>query len=467
MLALSASDLSFQYDEKAAPLLKSVSFQLQTGKIIVITGPSGCGKSTFAACLAGVIPEHVSGIFQGEVSRFGTCGMVFQDPDTQIFMPLVEDELAFAPENLGLPVEEIKARIEEVLQETGLEALRKADPGRLSGGQKQLVALGAVLTLCPEILILDEALAQIDEISRRRMKALLCRLKEQGVAILMIEHETENMDIADEVFFMEEGSLSPLAEKRDAVSQKQREKKNPVPSPKKEILRVEELGFFYESKRLKKGCKQRSSDTSLFNDLSFSLYAGEITALVGGNGAGKTTLGKLLTGILTPQKGRVLLEEADGRSLSLAQKGSRIGYCFQNPANQLFTQSVEEEVSFGFKYGISKGVDGRAQAENMLSLFELDSLRESFPLNLSWGEKRRLVLAAVLALEPAYLILDEPTTGLDAVRMEVLSSTLESLRERGIGILVISHNKGFVQGIADRVLSLQEGGILDEISCFS
>ncbi|MDD3350650.1 MAG: ABC transporter ATP-binding protein [Eubacteriales bacterium] len=467
MFAISASDLSFQYGEQmTTPLFKSVSFQLEPGKIAVITGASGCGKTTFAYCLAGLIPEHIAGIFQGEVKCSGRCGMVFQDPDTQIFMPRVQDELAFAPENLGLAREEIEERITEVLAETGLKDWRNANPAKLSGGQKQLVALGGVLTLCPAILILDEALSQVDRVYRKTLKELLCRLRDQGMAIVMIEHEAENMDIADELFLMEEGTLRPLEIAKSLPVQEQtpqeKARRSSLSSAKREVLRVEELRFFYENKKLRKQGAELPLNESLFDDLFFSLNSGEITALTGANGAGKSTLGKLLAGILAPKKGRVLLEGNDAAGLSLAQRGRQVGYCFQNPATQLFTQSVEEEIAFGLKYSKTEKESQAAITGKMLSLFELQEIRGSFPLNISWGEKRRLVIAAALALDPAYLILDEPTTGLDPKRIETLGTLLEELREQGTGILLISHNREFVNGIADRILVLEGGRIRDE-----
>lgn len=206
------------------------------------------------------------------------------------------------------------------------------------------------------------------------------------------------------------------------------------------------------------------NDHCLINDLSLSLFKGETVALVGPNGAGKTTLGKLLTGILKPHSGSLTLFGENG-DLPLSQIGQKVGYSFQNPEQQLIAASVEEEIGFGLKYR-GANADHISRITNaLLHLFELEHLRHSFPLNLSWGEKRRLVLAASLALEPEYLILDEPTTGLDEERIKMLNMVLGRLQARKIGMLLISHNRSFVEHNAQRILHMDKGKITDDRYC--
>jgi energy-coupling factor transport system ATP-binding protein len=210
MRMLEAKSVSFRYPEQTDMVLENVSLVLEKGQIVALTGPSGGGKSTLGYCLCGVIPDLIKGDFSGWISRQGRVGIVFQDADAQVFLPTVEDELAFGPENLCLPRQEIGARISSVLELLGIEDLRLKNPARLSGGQKQLVALGGVLTLAPDIIVLDETLSQLDQIVREKVKRILLALKKQGRTIIMIEHDSKITNIADRIWLLEEGRLKLL-----------------------------------------------------------------------------------------------------------------------------------------------------------------------------------------------------------------------------------------------------------------
>lgn len=208
-----------------------------------------------------------------------------------------------------------------------------------------------------------------------------------------------------------------------------------------------------------------SRKVSFIEGMDLSLGKGEATALVGPNGAGKTTLGKLLTGIIKPSAGELFHFGEDTLQLPLSRIGQKVGYCFQNPDQQLLAASVEEEIAFGLKYRGASREYIKHTTESLLNLFEISHLRKSFPLNLSWGEKRRVVLAACLALDPHYLVLDEPTIGLDGERIKILSRILVRLLENGIGMLLISHDQDFIQENAQRILHLQRGNIVDDRYC--
>ena len=201
----------------------------------------------------------------------------------------------------------------------------------------------------------------------------------------------------------------------------------------------------------------------LIDQLSLCLYKGETTALIDPNGAGKTTLGKLLTGIIKPAAGQLLIFGEDARSLPLSRIGQKVGYCFQNPRQQLLAASVEEEIAFGLVYRGVRRETIETTVDSLLELFEIEHLRRAFPLNLSWGEKRRVVLAACLALNPQYLVLDEPTVGLDAERIRTFNRVLARLRENGIGMLLISHDQEFVRENAGRILPMEGGSIIDDL----
>ncbi|HPF20072.1 MAG TPA: ABC transporter ATP-binding protein [Syntrophomonas sp.] len=211
MRMLEAKSISFRYSGQPQMILENVTLSLEAGQITALTGPSGGGKSTLGYCLSGVIPTLIKGEFSGRITRQGRIGIVFQDADAQVFLPTVEDELAFGPENLCLPRQEIEDRINGILELLNIEELRLKNPARLSGGQKQLVALGGVLTLAPDIIILDETLSQLDQTVRARVKRVLLALKRQGCTIIMIEHDSRIIDIADQIWSLAEGRLQQFA----------------------------------------------------------------------------------------------------------------------------------------------------------------------------------------------------------------------------------------------------------------
>lgn len=200
----------------------------------------------------------------------------------------------------------------------------------------------------------------------------------------------------------------------------------------------------------------------ILNRFNIKINSREVTAILGSNGSGKTTLGKLLVGILKPNKGSVIVLDNDTRDMSLGEIGQRIGYLFQNPERQIFAATVEDEIGFVLEL---KGYDKeqiKAKVEDMLSLFQLNEVRKSFPFKLSHGEKERLALAAILVNEPVYLVLDEPTTGLDMERRRILLDVLKVLKEKDIGMTIISHDEEFVKSISSRIIRMHRGEIVED-----
>jgi len=224
--------LYFKYIEKGPDIINGIDLNLEKGGILSILGLSGCGKTTLCYCMCGIIPHIYGGIINGEVRIFGRpvedmklptistrVGIVFQDPDTQLFSPTVEDEIAFGPENLCLDRFQIGQRIDESLKITGMSRYRLSHPEKLSGGEKQLVAIASVLALKPEIIIFDESLSQIDDAGKVKLKETILELKDKGKTIIMVEHDMDNLDIADRVFFMDDGRLKEIDKDRagDAI----------------------------------------------------------------------------------------------------------------------------------------------------------------------------------------------------------------------------------------------------------
>ncbi len=215
---LVVKNFTFSFPDENLPLWTNLNFNLNPGEVLGITGPSGCGKSTLCYCLSGIIPRHLPGNIIGEIlvdeqplssiplPRLSQkIGMVFQDPETQLFCTTVEEEIAFGPENLCLPPEEIEQRIKEVLELTGMTQYRYTNPGRLSGGEKQLLALGSVLALRPHTLILDEALSQLDRAGRQRVQEIILPLKKAGKSLILVDHQLENLVASDRLLHLENG----------------------------------------------------------------------------------------------------------------------------------------------------------------------------------------------------------------------------------------------------------------------
>jgi len=220
MKAIRVTNLSYRYARHRSPVLSDITFKITAGETLGITGRNGCGKSTLCRCLCGIIPHYLGGEMTGEVTVFGQdtrktplrklsqmVGMVLQNPDTQLFSPTVEDELAFAPENFCLPPDQIKERVVSVLEWLDLFDLRLEHPHHLSGGQKQLVALGAILTLDPQVIILDEVLAHLDGEGVQRILEVLAKLRRQGKTLLVVDHTGQALKKADKIFVMEDGRI--------------------------------------------------------------------------------------------------------------------------------------------------------------------------------------------------------------------------------------------------------------------
>lgn len=224
MNALSVKDLTFRYGKEKEPLFDRLSLDVEKGSVIALTGKSGTGKSTLCYILCGIIPKIIQMKINGSVELFGrniseikteeifsVAGIVFQDPETQLFMPAVEDELAFAPENLCRQRSEIDRRISYSLKAVGMENFRFHQTNSLSGGQKQLIAIASVLTMEPQILIFDEIMSQLDKRSKLKVKEVIAGLKNDGRTIIMVEHDEDNLDLADEVYHLENRILSKIS----------------------------------------------------------------------------------------------------------------------------------------------------------------------------------------------------------------------------------------------------------------
>jgi energy-coupling factor transport system ATP-binding protein len=464
--------LSLSYDD--LPVLKDINLDIRQGELVLVTGPSGCGKSSLAYALSGLIPHSIPAQFEGQVEIGGLdtrthslreivqqAGIVLQNPSSQLFHLRVEDEVAFGPRNLGFSEDEVRQRTDWALQATGLEKLRDQRPLELSGGQKQCVAIASVLAMRPRILILDEPTASLDVPSTHRVLATLKTLREEhGVTIVIVEHRLADVArLADRLVLMNAGQIvadgSPEAVLSDPalregfglrrMTQEPQvawetliEGEAPRFNGREPLLALEHVSAGYNRKAVIEG-------------INLSLYSGDFAALVGDNGTGKSTLGLVAAGLLKPLAGQISYWNG-----SRPKPGLDVAMLFQNPADQLFTDLVDEEVAFGPR---NYNCFDPTQHDEILREADLLDMRERRPLMLSAGQQQRTALGACLGLRPRLLILDEPTLGQDWGHLQRLMNFLSLLNRQGMAIFLISHDYKLVHRYARRVFLMKNGRI--------
>jgi len=453
-----------------------VSFDLDPGHCLLVVGPSGSGKSTLALALAGLVPSELPGEWRGRltVGGFevasdpsarggigGRVGLLFQDPDRQLVMERVEDDVAFGLENRGWPWGEMLARVPDALAEVGLQGFERRRSIRLSGGEQQRLALAGVLAPRPGLLILDEPTANLDPEGAALLFDEIAALKAGGRATLvLIEHQADlAWPLADRVLALASDG-SPLAFGPPAG----------VLSQHGEALRS--AGLWLPDDRAARIPRAGGpSDTGqpvveavavsfafdhgqpVISRASITIRRGDRAAIVGRNGSGKSTLGRLLVGLLRPTTGTVRLGGDDPARLPADDLARRAGYAFQDPERQFLASTVRDEVTIGLRPTESDAVD-----ELMAQLgLPLDRFADRSPYRLSGGEQRRLSLACMLARRPDLLVLDEPTFGQDRHGHDALLAILRDRVDAGSAVLAMTHDRRFVAAFADRVLEMRDG----------
>jgi energy-coupling factor transporter ATP-binding protein EcfA2 len=497
--------LSFTFVGRDQPSLVDVSCRLPQASWTIVTGRTGSGKSTFLRALAGLIPHHSSGTMQGRVRLFGhdtatarpaqlarQVGLVLQSPDEQLCATTVEAEAAFGLENLATPVEEIGPRIEDCLKRMGLEGLERRATRQLSGGQKQRLLLASILAMRPRLLLLDEPLSQLDPAAAAELLCQLDGLRATGLAIVLAEHRLDEvLSLADRVLVFDGGRLAGDFNPQDHGALAEGLARHGLEAPELSRLAqrlglppggtLEELAGRFAPYASTNGppaapslvsrpsplltvrdvaFRYPGTPASIWQGVSFSLAPGERVALVGANGSGKSTLLSVLAGLLPADTGA--LEWA--RQEDPARPAT--GLLFQNPDLMLFCRTVREELAFGMPRQLS-AEERQARALRLAEELSLVELLEEPPLALSQGQRLRVAVAAVLALEPRLLLLDEPTTAQDrrqlSAMMELLSRDAQG--RRGIaGLLFSTHDLGMVAAHADRVLVLGDQKLLADVT---
>jgi len=506
-------NFTFYYSGAEKPALKNINLEIDDGEFVLITGPSAGGKSSLCRCINGLIPHFYGGKVAGRVEVQGLntlehspkelatkVGMIFQDPENQLVTQDVEREIAFGLENLAFPRELIAKRIEESLDILGISALRHRAIHELSGGEKQKIAIASVLALHPEILMLDEPTSELDPKSAEEVLSVVQRLNDElGITVILIEHRLDRViQHTDRLIALDGGRIvvdgstrnvlhnnyqeiseagigvppviklahqleikgiphneTPLTVKEGRMMLKevfqkisgelpQQEKK----SINKPVIEVEKLWHVYPD------------GPAALKNVSLVIGEGEFVAIMGRNASGKTTLVKHFNGLLKPTKGLVVVDGIDTRKTTIAELARQVGFVFQNPNDHLFADTVEEEISFTLKnLGLEDGKI-KSQINEVLERFKLDEHRRQYPRALSGGEKQRVALASVLAIQPKILILDEPTRGMEYRLKAELMNFLHEYAGQGNTVILVTHDVETVAEYADRVILLGEGRVV-------
>jgi energy-coupling factor transport system ATP-binding protein len=506
MAFLEARQISFAYPEEKQKVIHEVSFTVEQGEFIVLCGPSGSGKSTLLRLMKREIAPH--GSFSGEFfledrslasahpeQIAKDIGMVFQDPENQIVMENVLEELIFGMENMGASTEEMRKRVAEIVHFFGLEGLLNRKTHELSGGQKQLVNLASVLLLEPKILLLDEPTAQLDPVAAREFISMLQTMNEEfGITVIIAEHRLEELfGIADRAIVLDKGEIVSFDHPKQVIFTLGQNANHPMyhylPSPALLYLenttnkhvqeiplsvkegknwlkkrRIESSGIFEqrvneqsELMKLKQIDFQYSKDKNLIlNGLSLTVFEGEWLSIVGANGTGKSTLLKIMAGLEQSQRGTVFYK---GRKVK-RQMPSEIGYLPQNPKLFFIQDTIKDELESIIDFHHLQS--GEERMNVLLRVLQLENVKNRHPYDVSGGEMQKAALAGVLLPKPKLLLVDEPTKGLDPEAKYRFGELLKSLQEKGLTIVMVTHDIEFAANYSTRCAMMFQGSITIE-----
>jgi energy-coupling factor transport system ATP-binding protein len=506
-------ELEYRYRGQKENVLHDISLEVHKGEFLALMGPSEAGKSTLCATLNGLIPHFHKGRLRGEVSINGratressvaqlaeTVGMVFQDFEAQLFSTSAELEVAFGPENFAVPRDEIARRIDENLSYVGLSALRRRPPSTLSGGQKQKLAIASVLAMRPSILVMDEPTTDLDPISKLGIFEITDELrKRDDITLVVVEHETEEILRADRVGLLQDGRLVRLGPVREVLSEVDLLEElgimplgiprffklmgQPVlPLTVDEGLRAfEQAGWkISDAKYAEVVAEDRATagehPTALIvcralehtypngvkalQGIDLEINKGEMVAIVGQNASGKTTLTKHFNGLLMPSSGSVSVNGAATQEMGVFKLGQTVGYVFQNPDHQIFSETVYDEVAFSPRLRHLSEPEVKQRVTESLEAVGLSGFETQDPFSLTKSGRQRVAVASVLAARPEVLILDEPTTGLDYKEQRSMMDMVRRLNAAGSTIIFITHHMWVVAEYARRVFVIKDGRLL-------
>ena len=489
---IDVASLSFSYVSELTgdrvEALKDVDLSADAGSLTLVCGASGCGKSTLMKALTGLVPQMTPGELDGVVSINGRnladvaltdvghlCSSVFQNPRTQFFCDTVAEELAFCGENYGRERATLRQQSERAAKLMGISHLMERKLTTLSGGQLQKVALACALASGAPVLLADEPTSNLDPAAISEVRAALKVLKEQGLTIVVVEHRLHFLrGLADQVLLMESGRVTRRWNGAEFFSMGQAQRRSlglrTLVDPGPPETWVGQVQAGRQEKQVGQGQAGRQENreaspsqvrlscrglsfaygaSPVFEGLDADFPAGQITCIAGANGVGKTTLVRVLCGLAAPSSGSISM---DGVPASRKTRRSACALVMQDTGRQLFSDTLAGELTIGASH--ASGQSG----EQLLADFDLANLGERHPLSLSGGQKQRLVIAAARATGRPIVILDEPTSGVDARHLDSITATLRRIADEGAAVVVVTHDGEFAAACADRLITLTATG---------
>ncbi len=511
MNVIEIDHLTYCYPGASNPTLKDINLKIERGDFLAIVGNNGCGKSTFCKTLNGIIPRFISGDFEGTVSVCGMdtqkyeigdlakkVGYVYQDFENQIIRPTVLDDASYACLNYAMG--DYKKRGMEALEKCGLSGREDDYIWQLSGGQTHLLALAGAVSLEPDILILDEPIAQLDPMHAGRIYSVLKELNEKyGKTIIVIEHHTEYIaDFCKHVMLMKNGSVEWVLDTDEALQRVDELQSCNIFPPQVTIAAdaMKKQGRFSlalrlpttveqgkavfvpisEKKREKEKTREKNQTAAMFNnvsvsyrsvkgepktvfkDLNLKISKGDKLALIGSNGAGKSTLMKMLIGLLKPTSGDVELFGHSIKKVKAESLSRKISMVYQNPEDMFIKDSIAADVAYAMK--VRNIQDADIKTDRLLKRFRLAELKDRDGRLLSGGQMRRASLAIGTALDPEILLLDEPTANLDIATRKEIMTMLDDLKNTTETVVIATHDMQLVCEWADRIVVLCQGEVI-------
>ncbi|MHA2062423.1 MAG: ABC transporter ATP-binding protein [Candidatus Sifarchaeia archaeon] len=472
---INVENFSYWYSNTEKPALNDINLKINKGERLLIVGPSGCGKSTLILCISGLIPHSNSeGKIKGSVTvgsenlhrtppyhLKNKVGVVLQNPSAQLFSLKVKDEVAFGPQNLGLPPDEIQERVYFALEAVEMEKFAEKSLTELSMGQQQRVCIASMLAFRPAIMVFDEPTSNIDLKTGRKILPLIDQISEnQNITVIIAEHRTKEVSkITDRVIVLNRGEI--VADDPQILTDTkfcntygiQPLNTTIYPSLQSnitngsKIVQVENLSFSY-------------NNHSVLTDLSFSIFERESLGIMGENGSGKTTLALILAGVLQPKQGSIVIDGKPIGKYKRKQAIRKIGVLFQNPDDNILTTKVSNEILYApWIQRLSEDEKKKLLNEN-LDLMNLKGYDNKGTFKISYGERERVAIASLLVSQPNILIFDEPTTGQDYKHKQDFIKLAQKLNETHT-LITISHDLEFLNAISNRVLLLENGKITE------
>lgn len=465
---LRIENLTFTYNGQHEPALDGINLNIQPGKLVLLCGQSGSGKSTLMHCINGLSPNHYGGKINGHIWIGGReindksllqiselVGTVFQNPNTQFFHLTVEDEIAFGLEHLLFDKNEITKRVNQALKDVEIEHLKFRDIFTLSSGEKQKVAIAAIIAMEQPLILMDEPTANLDIPSILDLRKLLIRLKQQGRTIIISEHRLWYLrNIADQTIIIKEGKI---------VYDGNPQVLNDTDFRQNNGLRIwdklPKINQFFQEATLSQTIlnvdnisAKAGKNTIILNDINIKLQASQSAAIMGSNGAGKTFLSRTIIGLNKEAKGSISIE---ANQLKAKNRIGKIGFVSQHADQQLFSDTVIGELLITTIASAEDIID----AQEILTKCDLDNLTNRHPQTLSAGQKQRLAIASSLAVDNKIIILDEPTSGMDYKRMKLLADEVNNLCRQGVLVIIITHDIELVSLCCQRIFWMEKGTI--------